>query len=117
MGLLEELKELGVNVDEGLNRLGGNQALYERLLGSFLKTMETHGTTPDFDTADLTDVIEKTHAIKGTSGNLSITPMYEAYTEIVALLRAGRPEEAKEVLVKIQPVQEKIIQCIEKYSK
>ena len=117
MGLLEELKELGANVDEGLERLGGNQALYERLLGSFLKTMEAHSVTPDFDTADLTEAIEKTHAIKGTSGNLSITPVYEAYTEIVALLRADKPEQAKEELVKILPVQEKIMECIEKYSK
>ena len=117
MGLLEELKELGANVDEGLERLGGNQALYERLMGSFLKTMEAHHITPDFDDSDLTGAIEKTHAIKGTSGNLSITPIYEAYSEIVALLREEKPDQAKEVLAKILPVQEEIIQCIAKYSK
>ena len=32
MGLLEELKELGVNVDEGLKRINGNEKLYTRLL-------------------------------------------------------------------------------------
>lgn len=117
MGLFEELKALGVNIDEGLDRLGGNQALYERLVGSFLKTMDTHAVTPDFDEEDLTDAIEKTHAIKGTSGNLSITPVYEAYTDIVALLRAGQPAQAKEVLEKVMPVQEEIIDCIRRYSK
>lgn len=116
MGLFEDLKELGVNVDEGLERLGGNQALYERLLGSFLKTMDAHHVEPDFDTSDLAEAIEKTHAIKGTSGNLSITPVYEAYTEIVALLRADQPDQAKEVLEKILPVQEKIIDCIKGYT-
>lgn len=116
MGLLEELKDLGANIDEGLERLGGNQALYERLLGSFLKTMETHRLAADFDAGDLAGAIEKTHAIKGTSGNLSITPLYEAYTDIVALLREEKPEEAREVLVKILPVQEEIIQCIRRYS-
>lgn len=117
MSLLEELKELGVNVDEGLERLGGNQGLYERLLGSFLKTMETHHVEPDFDTSDYAEIIEKTHAIKGTSGNLSLTPIYEAYTEIVALLRADQPEQAKKVLEGVLPVQDKIIQCIERHIK
>ena len=116
MGLFEDLKELGVNIDEGLERLGGNQSLYERLLGSFLKTMDTHRIEPDFDTSDLAGAIEKTHAIKGTSGNLSLTPIYEAYTEIVALLRADQPEQAKEVLEGVLPIQEKIIDCIKRYS-
>ena len=44
---------------------------------------------------------------------MSITPVYEAYTEILNLLRTGKPEEAKAVLEKILPVQEKILACIE----
>ena len=58
---------------------------------------------------------EKAHALRGTSGNLSITPVYEAYTEIMNLLRAGRPDEAKQLIAKIIPVQEQIVSCIEKY--
>lgn len=116
MTLLEELKSLGVDVQEGLERLGGNEALYTKLLGSFVKSIETHYVQPDFDNNDYQDIIEKTHALKGTSGNLSLTPIYKAYTEIVDLLRAGQPEQAKEKIEKILPVQEEIIRCIEKYS-
>jgi len=116
MGLFEELKALGVDVDGGLRRINGNEKLYTRLLGSFRKTIEQQYVGVDFDASDCTEAIEKTHAIKGTSGNLSITPLYEAYTEIVSLLRTGKPEEAREVLKKILPVQEEILQCINKYS-
>ncbi len=115
MGLFEELKALGVNIDEGLNRIGGNEKLYTRLLGSFVKSMKANEVTMDFDTDDLHDVIEKTHTIKGTSGNMSITPIYESYSEIVKLLRMNKPLEAKEELAKILPVQEEILQCIKKY--
>ncbi len=115
MSLFEELKDLGVDIEEGLERLGGNQSLYERLLGSFVKTVDTHKVDTDFDSNDYADIIEKTHAIKGTSGNLSITPLYKSYTEIVDLLRAGKPEQAKEELGKILPVQEKIIECIKNH--
>lgn len=114
MVLFDELRELGVNIDEGLERLGGNAGLYERLLGSFLKTLDSHHVDPDFDCDDYASEIEKAHAIKGTSGNLSLTPIYEAYTEIVELLRADKPQEAKEVLQKTLPVQEKIVECISK---
>ena len=39
MNLLEELKNLGVNVDEGIERLMGNASLYERMLFKFLEMM------------------------------------------------------------------------------
>lgn len=113
MSLFDELRGLGVNVDEGLKRIMGNEALYKRLLGSFVKAIREHSLEPDFDAADCTDAIEKAHAIKGTAGNLSLTPIYEAYTEIVNELRAGSPEKAREILTGVLPVQEQIIQCIE----
>lgn len=71
---------------------------------------------PDFDCNDYGEVIELAHAIKGATGNLSLTPLFQAYDEIVALLRADQPQQAKEVLQQILPVQEKIVACIEKYA-
>lgn len=115
MSLFEELTGLGVNIEEGLKRLNGNENLYKRLLGSFIKTIQTHSVRPDFDQTDYNEVIEKAHAIKGASGNLSITPVYESYTEIVNLLRAGQPEQAVPVIEKILPIQDEIVKCIEKY--
>lgn len=114
MELLEELKSLGVNVDEGLARMMGKKDLYTRLLGVYVKTMGEQYVGPDFDANDST-VVERAHSIKGTSGNMSITPVYEAYTKIVERLRAGKPEEARALLKAILPVQEKIIACIKRY--
>ena len=116
MSLLDELKELGVNVDEGINRLMGNASLYEKMLGTFVNMMDKSTVDPDFDGDNYGDVIETTHAIKGAAGNLSITPVYDAYTEIVDLLRAGQPEQAREVLKKVLPVQKEIVDCIKKYK-
>lgn len=98
MALLDELKALDVNVDEGLERMMGNSSLYERMLVKFVKVMNDLEVSPDFDNNDYAEIIEKTHTIKGASGNLSVTPVYEAYTEIVNLLRSDKPEEAKEIL-------------------
>lgn len=115
MDLLEELESLGVNVNEGVERLMGNKALYTKMLGMFAKMMRTSAVNPDFNSDNCNDMIETTHAIKGAAGNLSITPVYEAYSEIVSLLRAHKPEQAKEKIKKILPLQTEIVNCIEKY--
>lgn len=115
MDLLGELKALGVNIDEGMERMMGNTSLYERMLGKFVKMMKDLEVSPDFDENDYAGIIEKAHTIKGASGNLSVTPVYEAYTEIVDLLRSAKPQQAKEVLKNILPVQEEILACIEKH--
>lgn len=115
MTVLEELRTLDVDIDGGLKRLNGNEGLYTRLLGSFVKAIKANYVAADFDAQDLTEAIEKTHAIKGTAGNLSITPVYKAYTDIVDLLRTGKPEEARAILEMILPVQEEIVQCIERH--
>lgn len=116
MSMFDELKELGVNIDEGMKRLMGNASLYERMLGTFTKMINDSSIKPeDFDCDDCTEMIEKTHAIKGASGNLSLTPVYEAYTKMVDLLRQDKPAEAKAVFEEVLPVQTEIISCIEKH--
>ena len=115
MSLFDELRELGVDVDGGLKRINNNEKLYTRLLGSFVKAINTYNVQPDYSSTDYNEVIEKAHAIKGTSGNLSITPVYEAYTKIVDLLRAGEPETARPILEEVLPIQQKIVACIESH--
>ncbi len=114
MKLFDDLKALGVNVNDGVNRLGGNENLYKRLLGTFAKTIKSYDIQPDFDEENYSEITEKAHAIKGIAGNLSITPIYEGYTQIVSLLRSSEPMHAKEVLKRILPIQNGIIECIEK---
>lgn len=115
MSLFEELKDLGVDVDGGLKRINGNEKLYTKLLGSFVKAINTYSVSADFGDSEINEMIEKTHAIKGTSGNLSITPVYESYSKIVDLLRTEKPEEAREILKQVLPVQEKIVECIKSH--
>lgn len=117
MGLLDELKELDVNTDEGLGRFMNNAALYERMLGKINATVKDLEVMPYFESGDLETALANAHTLKGVTGNLSLTPLYDAYTEIVAQLRGNEPEKAKERMAEILPVQEKIMKCIEKYAK
>ena len=114
MSMLDELKALGANVDEGLERCLGRTDLYEKFINKLPEMLEDPEIKAAFDRGDDQTVIEKTHAIKGVTGNLSITPLFEAYSNIVSLERKGSPEEARAIFDNIQPIQEKIMECIKK---
>ncbi len=114
--MLNELNKLGVNTEDGIFRFMNNEDLYKRMLVSFAEMVKKSQVTADFDDADRDKEIEKIHALKGAAGNLSVEPLYTAYTEIVRLLREGSVAQAKTAIENILPTQRKITECIEKYS-
>jgi len=116
MNLIQELKGLGVNTDDGLQRLGDNSSLYERMLVKLKDMIKDFSDQMDFDCNNYSDIIEVVHAIRGASGNLAVTPIYEFYSEALKLLREKQPEQAKKVLEEALPVQNAIIDCIERHS-
>lgn len=113
MSLLEELDALGVNTAEGLDRVMGDKDLYNMMLGMFVDAIQTSSITPaDFDGGDLEELTRRVHTLKGTTGNLSLTPLFNAYNEALGLLRANQPAQAKAVYERMLPVQSKILDCI-----
>ena len=116
MDLLDELKALGSNVDEGLERFMGNAALYERMLKTLPGMLRKTDVGEAFAAGNMTEAMEKAHALKGVMGNLSITPLYEGYTKIVDYLRSGKEDLARSVFEGMVSVQEKVIECIEQRS-
>ena len=115
MSLLTELQEFDVDVQDGLKRFVNNAALYEKMLKKFPAAAEDLPVLTHFESGDMEKALANAHTLKGMTGNLSLSPLYKAYTDIVALLRANNPEEAKKLLISITPVQENIVACIKKY--
>lgn len=110
----DELEALGVNVTEGLDRVMGDESLYEMMLGIFVDEVKGSPISlDDFNGSDNEKLGKQLHSLKGTCGNLSLTPLFEGYTESLGLLRQDKVKEAKAVYEKIVPIQEKIIACIE----
>lgn len=115
MSLFEELKELGVNVEEGLERVMDDEPLYEMMLGMFIDTVNSNPIEmADFDADSLDVLIGHVHALKGITGNLSMTPLFTGYVQTLDLLRNGRPKEAEKEYEKLLPVQTAILDCIKR---
>lgn len=116
MDLLDALEQLGVDIDSALSRFMGNQDLLEMMYKKIPDSFEQNkDVIPLIETGKIDAAIQQAHTLKGNTGNLSITPLYTAYTEIVNDLRAGQAATALEKAKAIQPTQEKVLQTIRSF--
>ena len=116
MDLINEMKNLGADMDSALERFMGKSQLLEMMLKKLPDSIEQNsGIECDIATGNLSNAISKTHTLKGNTGNLSVTPLYKAYTEITDFLRQEKIPEAQVKLQEILPVQNKIVETIKKH--
>ncbi|MDL2289749.1 Hpt domain-containing protein, partial [Clostridia bacterium OttesenSCG-928-F22] len=78
----------------GLNRVRGNQALYNKMLQMFQNSEEFAKLDGFLAEKDYQKAGEVAHAIKGMSGNLSLTAVFEHSATLMQELYAGAPNEA-----------------------
>ena len=85
---IEQLKNNGADVETGLSRCVGNKDLYLKLVNMGLsdKKFEELGTA--ITQNDLTQAFELCHALKGVIGNLALTPLFDALSQMTEKLRA-----------------------------
>ena len=116
MTLTEEMGLLGADVDDAMKRFSGKTSFYERMLKKLPAAIDSNPVLSFMDAKDYTTATANAHTLKGVFGNLSVTPLYTAYTTIVNDLRANEPEKAEALLKEILPLQEKFVSCILSYS-
>ena len=115
MTFLQELESLGVDVQEGLDRVMNDESLYVMMCGMFVDSVQSSPISlEEFDGASLEELTGKIHALKGTTGNLSLTPLFTRYEKSLTLLRANQPAEAKAVYQELLPLQDQILACIKR---
>lgn len=86
MSFFEELKELGVDVEEGLERVMEDEPLYETMLGMYIDKVNSNPiAVEDFEADDLDDLIGRVHILKGLTGNLAMTPLFAGYLQMLDL--------------------------------
>lgn len=115
MGLIEEVAQIGADTNDAVARFMGNSALYERMLKKFVTVINESPVLSYAEGGDFETAASNAHALKGVTGNLSLTPLYENYTVIVDLLRSGDSEKATVLLNETLEIQQKFVDVISKY--
>lgn len=121
MLFLEQVAEKGINVDDALRRFMGNETLLVKMLKKLPETVypSRYGSDgEDLEVAaflksgDTKTALANAHTLKGIMGNLSVTGLYQAYTDIVTALREGRTADAEDILTAISGTQEDLLEFL-----
>ena len=85
---IDRLTAYGANTKEGLQRCMNNESFYLRMVKMIPGDSNFQKLFDAIDAGDLTAAFEAAHALKGSTGNLAMTPIYTPVCEITKLLRA-----------------------------
>jgi HPt (histidine-containing phosphotransfer) domain-containing protein len=83
-----------VDMETGLARVRGNTVIFKKMLGMFLQSKEFAAFEESLEKQDYSKAADLAHAIKGLTGNLALTPLFEESTKLMNQLREGKYDEA-----------------------
>ena len=98
---IDRLKELGANVEEGLERCMGMEDFYIEMVELGLSDERFEELGPTLEAGNLENAFEQVHALKGVIGNLALTPLYETVCELTEHLRAKEQIDYKPLYDKL----------------
>lgn len=105
----EEVKQY-VNLDEGLGRVRGNKKIFKRMLGLFLNSAEIPAFEEAMAAKDYAKAGEVSHGIKGMTGNLGLTAVFEQSNQLMVELRQDIVNE--ELLAQYRKSVEITTECV-----
>ena len=107
---IEKLRELGANVDEGLERCMGMEDFYLEMIELGLSDDRFEALGKALEEGNLDSAFEDAHALKGVVGNLALTPLYETVSEMTENLRAKVQTDYEVIYKKILSQREAFLQ-------
>ena len=84
---LDTLRAYGANTEEGLARCMNNAPFYLRMVAMALADKNFDALTAAMNAGDASAAFEAAHALKGSIGNVALTPIYKPLCELTDLLR------------------------------
>ena len=86
---VEDLRTLGADADDGLERCMNNEDFYIKLDTKVLSEDKFEKLKDEFDAKDTENAFKTAHGLKGVLGNMALTPLFVPVSELTELLRGG----------------------------
>jgi len=105
----------GIDVRQGVKRLGGNQEIYKKLLGVFLtsKAGAISEIRATLDIGDSDKAERLAHGLKGVAGNVSANGVYELAKDLEALIKSGERAEIDKAIDRLSPELDRVIESLQ----
>ncbi|MGB8658405.1 MAG: response regulator [Candidatus Zixiibacteriota bacterium] len=96
----EESRELPLDIQDALNRFGGDEGLFKEILGEFLNYLPRQLRTLEeaIEKGDARLVEREAHSLKGAAGNLSAKGIADLALKLELLGRSGDLGGAEEII-------------------
>lgn len=91
--MLMKLKTSGVDVDGAMERFMQKEDLYIRFLKKFNEDKNFGGLRDCIEIRKFNEAFQYGHTLKGVTGNLGLTPLYEKVAKLVDTLRNSEEKE------------------------
>ncbi len=105
---IEDLRAWGADVDEALARCMNNEAFYLRLVGKAVQDGAFERLKAACEAGDLDGAFEAAHALKGTMGNLALTPIRRPVEQATELLRNRTAADYSELIDEIMSARDRL---------
>ena len=96
MSMTKILREMGCEMEETMERFMDDQEFYVECFRKFIEDKELEILGETIEPGDLEESFTRAHTLKGTLGNLGLTPINNQMVGIVEFLRKGDMQQASE---------------------
>lgn len=110
--MITELNSLGVDTNHTLERLAGNEAIYERFLVKFLKDENFNHLIASISADDKEGALQYSHTLKGVCGNLGMNELFQNMEEMVCISRNQKIGDIKILLQQSESIYNAICAAI-----
>lgn len=108
----EELEAAGVDVEDALARVLGNEALLEQLLQVYARDTSVTELARAVEAGDVKGARAAAHALKGVAANLSMTALSDLAARMLELLHAGDLAGARGLMEQVRAAHGRVLAAI-----
>lgn len=109
----EKLLSVSIDADHTIDRFMGNEELYKKFLGKFLKDVSYQELMEGYEQHDASKAFRAAHTLKGVSANLGLISIMDCVTPMVTAMRGGEfPEDMEEALLQLGVCYQKVCSLI-----
>lgn len=110
--LIDELKALGVNTDEAVNRFAGKTERYIKYLNMFSKQDYLNEINLNLEQGNVQEAFTVCHTFKGLCAELGMENLYPEAAEACEILRSGERSGVTDILNRIKKNYDEILTII-----
>lgn len=100
--LFDKLRDMDAEVDDTLDRLMGDEEMYEEFLHKFPDNQNIIKLRECVDAGDAEQAMKEVHSLKGVALNLGLLPLVDVCMDMLMDFREGKTESAMQQIDQVE---------------